>query len=53
MGERLRPVKEGDTREATGKITPSTLGEVAPLRQSLFPAEAKAERLPKSKRGPR
>jgi hypothetical protein len=38
--------------EETGEITPSTLGDVAPLGQSLFPAEADAERLPKSKRGP-
>ena len=38
--------------EKTGEITPSTLSEVAPLGQSLFPAAAEAERLPKSKRGP-
>ena len=38
--------------EETGEITPSTLGEVVPLGQTLFPAEAGAERLPKSKRGP-
>jgi hypothetical protein len=37
--------------EETGEISPSTLGEVAPLGRSLFPAEAEAERLPKSKRG--
>ena len=36
----------------TGEIAPSTLGEVAPLGQSLFPPETDAERLPKSKRGP-
>ena len=41
--------------EETGEITPSTLGEVAPLGQSLFPPPegGEAERLPKSKRGPR
>ena len=38
--------------EETGEIASSTLGEVAPLGQSLFPAETEAERLPKSKRGP-
>ena len=40
--------------EETGEITPSTLGEVAPLGQSLFPPPegGEAERLPKSKRGP-
>ena len=38
--------------DGTGEITPSTLGEVAPLGQTLFPAAADAERLPKSKRGP-
>jgi len=38
--------------EETGEIAPSTLGEVAPLGQSLFPADAEADRLPKSKRGP-
>jgi hypothetical protein len=39
--------------EETGEITPSTLGEVAALGESLFPAGEEATRLPKSKRGPR
>ena len=39
--------------QETGDVGASTLGEVAPLGQSLFPAEKDAERLPKSKRGPR
>ncbi len=39
--------------QETGDIGASTLGEVAPLGQSLFPAEKDAERLPKSQRGPR
>lgn len=38
--------------QQTGEIAPSTLGEVTPVGQSLFPAEQEAERLPKSKRGP-
>ena len=38
--------------EETGEITPSTLGEVAPLGESLFPAGKEASALPKSKRGP-
>lgn len=38
--------------EATGDFGGSTLGQVAPLGQSLFPAEKEKERLPKSKRGP-
>lgn len=38
--------------EETGEITPSTLGEVAPLGQSLFPASKEGTALPKSKRGP-
>ncbi len=38
--------------QETGDVGASTLGEVAPLGQSLFPAEKDAERLPKSKRGP-
>ena len=36
----------------TGDFGGSTLGEVAPLGQSLFPAEKEAERIPKAKRGP-
>jgi ferredoxin-thioredoxin reductase catalytic chain len=39
--------------EETGEIAPSTLGEVAPLGESLFPAAEEAARLPKSKRGPK
>jgi len=39
--------------EQTGEISPSTLGEVAPLGQTLFPAAGEAARLPKSKRGPK
>lgn len=39
--------------EETGEIAPSTLGEVTPVGQSLFPAGEEATRLPKSKRGPR
>ena len=38
--------------EESGEVGGSTLGEVAPLGESLFPAEKGAERLPKSKRGP-
>ena len=38
--------------QESGDVGGSTLGEVAPLGQSLFPADAEAERLPKSKRGP-
>lgn len=36
----------------SGEVGGSTLGEVAPLGESLFPAEKEGERLPKSKRGP-
>ena len=39
--------------EETGEITPSTLGEVAALGESLFPAVEEAARLPKSRRGPK
>ena len=39
--------------QETGDVGASTLGEVAPLGQSLFPAEKDAERLPKSQRGPK
>ena len=35
-----------------GEVGGSTLGEVAPLGESLFPAETERQRLPKSKRGP-
>ncbi len=38
--------------EESGEVGGSTLGEVAPLGESLFSAEKDAERLPKSKRGP-
>ena len=39
--------------QESGDVGGSTLGEVAPLGQSLFPADAEAKRLPKSKRGPK
>jgi len=39
--------------QETGDVGASTLGEVAPLGQSLFPAGKDAERLPKSQRGPK
>ena len=39
--------------QESGDVGASTLGEVAPLGQSLFPADAEAARLPKSKRGPK
>ena len=39
--------------QETGDIGGSTLGEVTPLGESLFPEEADADRLPKSKRGPK
>ncbi len=38
--------------QESGDVGGSTLGEVAPLGESLFSAEKDAERLPKSKRGP-
>ena len=38
--------------QETGDVGASTLGEVAPLGETLFPADKEAERLPKSKRGP-
>ncbi len=38
--------------QETGDVGGSTLGEVAPLGQSLFPPEKEAERIPKAKRGP-
>jgi len=39
--------------QESGDVGGSTLGEVAPLGQTLFPADAEAERLPKAKRGPK
>ena len=46
--EYLRSYKE------TGDVGASTLTDVAPLGESLFPAETDAEHfLPKSKRGPK
>ena len=38
--------------QESGEVGGSTLGQAAPLGDSLFPAEKGAERLPKSKRGP-
>lgn len=38
--------------QETGDVGASTLGEVTPLGESLFPADKDTERLPKSKRGP-
>ncbi len=38
--------------QESGKVGGSTLGKVAPLGESLFPAEQAAQRVPKSKRGP-
>jgi len=38
--------------QETGDVGASTLGEVAPLGETLFPADKEGERLPKSKRGP-
>ncbi len=38
--------------QESGDVGGSTLGEVSPLGQSLFPADEEAEWLPKSKRGP-
>ncbi len=38
--------------QETGDVGGSTLGEVAPLGQSLFPADKEAEHIPKAKRGP-
>jgi len=39
--------------QETGDVGASTLSDVAPLGQTLFPEEKNAERLPKSKRGPK
>lgn len=38
--------------QETGDVGSSTLGEVAPLGVTLFPAEKEAEHIPKAKRGP-
>ena len=38
--------------QESGDVGGSTLGEVSPLGQSLFPAEKEAQHIPKSKRGP-
>ena len=38
--------------QESGEVGGSTLGQVAPLGESLFPAEKETQRLPKSKRGP-
>ena len=45
--EYLRSYKE------TGDVGASTLTDVAPLGETLFPADKDAEHLPKSKRGPK
>ena len=45
--EYLRSYKEA------GDVGASTLTEVAPLGETLFPADKDAEHLPKSKRGPK
>ena len=45
--EYLRSYKE------TGDVGASTLTDVAPLGETLFPTEKDAEHLPKSKRGPK
>jgi len=39
--------------QETGDVGASTLGAVAPLGETLFPAEEDPQRLPKSKRGPK
>ena len=39
--------------QETGDVGASTLGDVTPLGETLFPEEADADRLPKSKRGPK
>ena len=36
----------------TGDVGASTLGQVVPLGETLFPADKESKRLPKSKRGP-
>ncbi len=38
--------------QESGDVGGSTLGEVAPLGESLFPADKQAELIPKAKRGP-
>lgn len=37
----------------TGDVGGSTLGEVAPLGETLFPEEAAGKKVAKSKRGPK
>ncbi len=39
--------------QESGDVGGSTRGDVAPVGKSLFRADAEAERLPKSKRGPK
>jgi hypothetical protein len=39
--------------QETGELGASTLGEVAPLGESLFKEEDDMARLPKSRRGPK
>ena len=38
--------------QESGDVGGSTLGDVSPLGDTLFPAEEEGKRLPKSKRGP-
>ncbi len=38
--------------QETGELGASTLGQVVPLGQTLFPAQKEAQRIPKAKRGP-
>ena len=38
--------------QETGDVGASTLGEVTPLGETLFPADDEAQHVPKSKRGP-
>ncbi len=38
--------------QESGEVGGSTLGKVAPLGESLFPAEQDSQKVPKSKRGP-
>jgi hypothetical protein len=38
--------------QESGEVGGSTLGQVAPLGESLFPPEKETQRLPKPKRGP-
>jgi len=39
--------------QETGDVGASTLGEVVPLGETLFPEEDEGDRLPKSQRGPK